>query len=380
MLSSLYKYELKKLFCSRVNMIALAGAVLMLIFLTVSSISESRPVSAEAAKELNGRAIDGQMIDELKPALRYENGTTVFEITGECEKYVPIMDVLDVMITAIDEDIDLTGIQEAGLYELRERELSQRLDKQGLSEEEKEFWCSQEEQVQKPFVYRYHRGPGNLLRAFQALGFFILLLSAAGLSGSYARETADGMNQLLLCSRYGKKELYAVKLAAGFTWILTASLIVFFSVMIPYFGIYGIEGMGEMLQLVKPLSMLPCSIGHMLAVYFGIYLLSAVLFAAVTMLLSVITQNQLAAICGIMGYLLIDLFVEFPDRYSMLQKMWALRPNAILMNSGFSNYRLIHVAGRLFLNYEAAPVIYLVIVIAALLIGRRRYHRLQAGK
>lgn len=380
MLSSLYKYELKKLFCSRVNMIALAGAVIMLIFLTVSSISESRPVSSEAAKELNGRAIDGQMIDELKPALRYKNGTTVFEITGEYEKYVPIMDVLDVMITAIDEDIDLMGIQEAGLYELREQELSQRLDKQGLSEEEKEFWRSQEERVQKPFVYRYHRGPGNLLRAFQALGFFILLLSAAGLSGSYARETADGMNQLLLCSRYGKKELYAIKLAAGFTWILTAALIVFFSVMIPYLGTYGIEGLGEMLQLAKPLSMLPCSIGHMLAVYFGIYLLSAVLFAAVTMLLSVITQNQMAAICGIMGYLLIDLFVEFPDRYSMLQKMWSLRPNAILMNSGFSNYRLLHVAGRLFLNYEAAPVIYSAIVIAALLIGRRRYHRLQAGK
>ena len=28
-----------------------------------------------------------------------------------------------------------------------------------------------------------------------------------------------------------------------------------------------------------------------------------------------------------MGYLLIDLFVEFPDRYSLLQKIWLLRPN-----------------------------------------------------
>lgn len=380
MLLTLYKFELKKLICSKVNVIAMTGSVIMLIFLAVSSISEAVPVSREAARELNGRVIDGQMIDELAPAVRYENGQPVLEISEAYEKYVPVMDVLDALTTAIDKDIDLTQIQESGLYDLREKELEQRLETQGLSEEEKAFWYSREAKVQKPFVYRYHRGPAGLLRAFQALGFFILLLSAIGLSGIYARETADSMNQLLLCSRYGRRELYMVKLAAGLTWILTAALIVFLSVMIPYFGFYGTEGMGEMLQLVKPLSMLPYNIGHMLAIYLGIYLLAAILFAAVTMLLSVITQNQMATICGLMGYLLIDLFVVFPDRFKILQKIWNLRPNAILMNSGFSNYRLIHLAGRLFLNYQAAPVIYSVIVIVALLIGRQKYRKLQIGK
>ena len=380
MLSTVFKFELKKLFCSRVNILALAGSVLMLLFLAAASISEARPVSGETARELNGRAIDDQLIDELKPALKYVGGTTVMEITGEYEKYVPVMDVLDSMITAIDDDIDLTVMSGTALYELRERELSQRLEAQGVLGEETVFWRGQEAQVQKPFVYRYHRGPANLLRAFQALGFFVLLLSAIGLSGSYARETADSMNQLLLCSRYGKRELYAVKIAAGFTWSLAAALIVFLSVMIPYFIIYGMEGMGEMLQLVKPLSMLPCSIGHMLAVYFGIYLLAAVLFAAVTMLLSVITQNQLATICGLMGYLLIDLFVEIPERFGFLKKIWLLRPNAILMNSGFSNFRLIHLAGRLLLNYQAAPILYVLVVIAAVLLGRWKYYRLQVGE
>ena len=380
MLRTIYKFELKKLFLTKVNMIAVAGAFIMLVFLTVSSISEAAPVSRAAAGELNDRAIDGQIIEELKPAIRYENGENLLKISSEYEKYVPIIDVLDVMITAIDEDIDLTKILGTMLYDLREKELSQRMERQGLTEEDKVFWYSQEAQIQKPFVYHYHRGPANLLRAFQALGFFALLLSAIGLSGTFARENSDGMNQLLLCSRYGKKELYVVKLAAGFTWILTVALLIFLSVMVPYFTVYGTEGMEEMLQLVKPLSMLPYSIGHMLAVYMGIFLLAALLFAAVTMLLSVVTQNQLATICGLMGYLLIDLFVDFPDRCRFLQKIWALRPNAILMNSGFSNYRLIHLAGRLFLNYQAAPVIYIVIVTVSLMIGRRKYCRLQVGK
>ena len=77
MLLTLYKFELKKLFCAKVNVIAMTGSVIMLIFLAVSSVSEAVPVSQEAAEELNGRVIDGQMIDELAPAVRYENGQPV---------------------------------------------------------------------------------------------------------------------------------------------------------------------------------------------------------------------------------------------------------------------------------------------------------------
>ncbi|MBQ9031124.1 MAG: ABC transporter permease subunit [Parasporobacterium sp.] len=379
MRSTIYKFELKKLFCSRVNMIAMAASAVMLVLLVVSSIYEARPVSREAAGELNGREIDDQLMEEMRPVFKYVNGMTVFEVTSEYEKYVPVIDVLDVMITAIDRDIDLTKTQASTLYDLRKRVLTQRLENQGLSEKDKEFWYSLESQIEKPFVYRYHRGPANLLRSFQALGFFVLFLSAIGLSGSFARENGDRMNQLLLCSRYGKKELYTLKLAAGFTWILAEALIMFLSVMIPYFSVYGMEGMGEMLQLVKPLSMLPYSIGYMLAIYFGIYLLAAILFAAVTMLLSVITQNQPATTCGLMGYLLIDLFVELPERFGILQKIWLLRPNVILMNSGFSNYRLIHLVGRQLLNFQAAPALYAVIVIASLMIGRWKYKGLQVG-
>ncbi len=153
---------------------------------------------------------------------------------------------------------------------MREQELKQRIEKQGLSETEKEFWRSQEAQVSKPFVYHFHSGPANLLKAFQVLGFFIFLLSTVGLSGVYARETADNMNQLLLCSRYGKKELYLIKFAAGLTWILAAAFLLLLAIFTPYSFVYGMEGMEEMLQLVKPWSMLPYTLGQMLGVYAGI--------------------------------------------------------------------------------------------------------------
>ena len=374
---TIYKYELKKLFFSKVNLVALAGTAIMLVVLVISSMTDEMPVSREAAKELDGRTIDARLIEEMKPALRYEGGTTVVEITAEYEKYVP---VLDVVLSVAGNDSDLTLPSEVDFYDLREQKLAQRIEKQGLTETEKAFWSEQEALIQKPFVYRYHSGPANLLKSFQALGFFLLLLSAIGLSGVYARETADNMNQLLLCSRYGKKELYFVKFAAGITWILAVAVVVVLAVLTPFCAVYGMEGTGEMLQLVKPLSMLPLTIGQMLLIYTGIYLLAAVLFASVAMLLSVITQNALTVICALMGYLLVDLFADFPDRFRLLQKIWSLRPNAVLMNTGFSNYRLFHIAGRMFLNYRMAPMVYVVIIVLALLIGRRKYSGLQVGK
>ena len=65
-LRTLFRYELKKLFFAKVYLIALAEAVIMLVFLVISSISEVRPVSREAAKELDGRIIDGSVMQSLR--------------------------------------------------------------------------------------------------------------------------------------------------------------------------------------------------------------------------------------------------------------------------------------------------------------------------
>ena len=161
MLRTIYLYELKKLFRARVNLIALTGAVIMLLLLVVFSISEVQPVSRDAAKELDGRTIDGELIEEMKPAMRFENGSTLIEITAEYEKYVPVMEVIT-SVTGYDRD--LTRFDGSEFYALREQELKQRIEKQGLPETEKEFWRSQEAQVSKPFVYHSHSGPANLLK------------------------------------------------------------------------------------------------------------------------------------------------------------------------------------------------------------------------
>ncbi len=377
MLKNIYKFELKKLFLAKVNLIAMGGAVIFLVILVISSFSEDQPVPRNTAKELDGRAVDARLFEEIEPGLRQENGVTLLQIAEGYEKYAPILNMIP---PVTGDDFDFSRFRKTGFYELRRQKINQRMEKQELTKAETAYWEAREAKVSKPFVYHYHSGPASLLKSYQALGFFILILSAVGLSGVYAKETADGMNQLLLCSRYGKKELYLIKFAAGITWILVTAVLVILALVIPLWVIFGMEGTGEMLQLVKPLSMLPYSIGRMLAVCTGVFLLASVLFASVTMLLSVVTQNALAVTCGLLGYLVIDLFGAVPDRLRLLQMIWSLRPNAVLMNTGFVNYRLVSIAGRLFLNYQAAPAAYIVIAAAAFLIGRYKYLRLQVGR
>lgn len=377
MLKTIYLFELKKLFWAKGNLMVLIGSAVILGLLAASSIFEERPAFRETAGNLDGRTIDAALIEELKPALEDENGQILSEVKEGDEMYAPILKVIR---QVSGEEMDFSHIQEVGWYELRRQRIRQRQEMQGLTDEEKAYWDAQESRVHKPFVYHMHSGPAGLLKSFQALGFFILILSAVGLSGVYARETSDHMNQLLLCSRNGKKQLYWIKFAAGVTWILTAAVLLVMVLLILFGGIYGLKGTNEMLQLVKPLSMLPTTIGQMLAICLGIFLLAAVLFGAVTMLLSVVTQNALVVTCVLLGYLIVDLFAEVPDRFRILQMIWSLRPNAILMNTGFVNYRLIPLAGHLFLNIQAAPVIYGLIAIASFLIGRWKYRRLQVGK
>ena len=204
MLKTIYLFEIKRLFFSKVNLAAMAGVVVIVVFLAIASASQDQPASRESAKELDGRTIDELFFEELKPALKDENGLPVLESKEGYEKYDPI---LRMVRSVTGDEFDYSRFETIGFYELRRQKIMQRMEKHGLSEAEMAYWDVKEADVHKPFRYHYHSGPANLLKSFQALGFFVLLLSAVGLSGVYARETADKMNQLLLCSRHGKKKL-----------------------------------------------------------------------------------------------------------------------------------------------------------------------------
>ena len=94
MLKTIYLFELKKLFFSRVNMIAMAGVVVIVVFLATASDTQDQPASRESAKELDGRSVDELLFEELKPALKDVNGLTILQLKEGYEKYAPVLQMI----------------------------------------------------------------------------------------------------------------------------------------------------------------------------------------------------------------------------------------------------------------------------------------------
>ena len=366
-------FELKKIFGRRWHWGALLGACLLLVILGLSQ-------AGEAGESLKGRALDARPIDEglleeLKPLLKREKGGYRLLPSGEAYQ-----GVLDILVAIAGKDADLAGLTGEGLYEIRREKIAGRMEEQGLTEREIAFWEAKEAGVEKPFVYERHEGPANLLRALQALGVFALLLLVSGLSGLYAREREEGMDPLILSSRHGKGLLFGCKWAAGFVWTLAVSSLLLLALGLSYGMVYGMEGMDAMIQLLRPWCMASMTMGQMLAIGIGLYLLSSFMFAGAIMFLSGWIRSTMTVTVVMLGYLLLDMFADFPDRWKTLKTIWSLRPGAVLMNTGSSNLRLVSVGGWLLSNLEAAPVCYLALSCLFLWLGRRCYLRLQVGR
>ena len=137
MLKTIYLFELKKLFLTKVNLIALIVSVVMLVLLAISSISEDYPTFRETSKELDGRAIDEKLFEEMEPALKYENGLALLQVKEGYERYAPI---LNMIMPVSGDEIDFSRFKGMGFYDLRRQRIMQRLEKQGLSEAEKAYW------------------------------------------------------------------------------------------------------------------------------------------------------------------------------------------------------------------------------------------------
>lgn len=71
--------------------------------------------------------------------------------------------------------------------------------------------------------------------------FFVAAMTVIGLAGSFSREYAGGMDQLLFSSKHGKSRLTAAKLGAAA--IYCASIVLYFAalVLLLYGGSYGLE-------------------------------------------------------------------------------------------------------------------------------------------
>lgn len=376
---TLYKFELRKIINRKILWIT-GGILLMALLLwglasavlpqsreysTVSlSGLEMNRAEREAAEQIAGRKIEQKLLDEMQPA--YEE----FIVDGDYKKALPYLDIYNFIGTVLgtNASAEILNCDSDTFYAM----LNTQLEANALAGREENI--SYNEQL---FYQGYFDGWRQMASMMKVLACMEIMFIAICLSTVFTVEHTRKTDQVILCSRFGKKRLYFAKLMAGLTVGIAFTLIL----SLLMFGIiaflYGFDGYNTILQfvLMRPFNL---TLGQAVMILIGLSFAGAILVSVFTMALSELTKNSVGTIGIIAGILILTMFImEMPANLKILSEIWYMLPSNLVSLNGAFRYSMFLLGERAMLSYQIAPIVYFAMAIIFSIIGKIVYNRYQ---
>ena len=338
----------------------------------------------ENGRRLSGRKIDDSLLQEMQQAFNKFTGReeSDYMLDQEYQKtarpYVPLKNTLRYMLW--ESDSDLSEISEKEFYEKRAELVSEKWEAYMLSKEEKAYWQEKEDRLEKPFTYQYAAGYDYLvsMSGVYMVCMFATFLTAICLGSVFTEEHGRKTDQLVLCSRLGREQVYYAKIAAGTLAALAAAGILLVLSVVMSFAIYGPDGFSAQIQLSGGTVSDKTSIGQVFLIMAGILFLSVALTGIFTMVLSELTKSSIAAMSVVIGILFAARLVSIPARFRLLSQLWNYIPiNLLKSDAGFQDVRLVSFAGLKFNAWEFSIILYILLIILLVAAGKNIYCRYQ---
>lgn len=401
---TLYQYELKKIW--KRKMVRITTGILMLIAVYMG-VSESLTTGhsktngsttvymngfefvafeKENAQMISGRKIDDALLEEVKAAYQRvhvadkegDSMTTMYMKDGEDaeqlfklrEQYTEIYRYVRNIMGNYEA---IHSISEDALYQKRNEKLQSLWEEQFLTEEEKAYWLEKEDSIEKPFVYSYAEGWSTILDEFLSLIFMLSLGIAICLSNVFSDEHLRKTDQLILCSKYGKKKLFYAKIAAGVSFGTAIGAGLLCLTMLSTFSVYGVEGFDTAIQVYLPVCSWNLTMGQAVLFMSVVYLFAAVFLSIMTMFLSEALENGIAVMGLMTGGMLFTMVGDIPYRFRMVSQLYGLLPTVLLRVWQLWDDRLLKPFGVYLANFQSALVIWLAISVVLICIGSRLY-------
>lgn len=373
---TLYKFELRKIVGRRI--VWITGGVLLvglLIWGVASAVlPQSREYSdsslngyaanraeREAAKQISGRIIDQQLIDEMRPA--YED----FILNGNYKDALPYLDIYNFIGTTLgtQASAEILNCDSQIFYETLNAQLEANTPA-GLTESIS---------FDEPVTYNgYFDGWRQIADMMKFIACMEIMFIAICLSAVFTVEHTRKTDQVILCTRLGKKKLYTAKILAGLTvgigFALLISLFMFMIIAL----LYGFDGYNTILQfvLLRPFDL---SIGEAALILVVLSFFGAALVSVFTMMLSEVTKNSIATIGTIAGVLLVTMFImEMPANLKLLSEIWYMLPSNLVSLNGAFRYSIFNLGSSPLVAYQYAPFMYVILVVIFSLIGKLAYN------
>ena len=268
----------------------------------------------------------------------------------------------------------------AQLYDLRKDYLQARRAQESLSDEEKAFLTAQEEDITTPFIYRYCGSYKSILATFTILSVMVSFLTAVCIPPVSAEEHSRKTDQIILCTRFGRRPAFLAKLFTAVIFSVAAALLLFISFAVPSFVIYGTEGFSAQIQF----HILDCTwkltIGQSVLILFGISIAAAIMLGCAALYLAEHFRSSIPAMGVLIGFLLISSFFNIPGQFRVLSQIWSYCPAKLIsVAGGLIDHRLVPFFGTYLASYQVGPFIYLILALLFAFGGYFVWRRWQAG-
>ncbi len=290
-------------------------------------------------------------------------------------QYGNIWDTLESMVTQENMTEDLTG---EDYYAAVDAERDRVYQAWGLTEEERAWWDAQAAELETPLTLTGYPDGGwcNLAETAYVGNIFIFLFAIIALAGLFPMERQRRTDALVQCARNGGTPLYAAKFLAGLTVSFAGALVITVSMAAACLLLLGPEDAATAVQqLMNPTYGAPMTVRRLALTVCAVYLAASLVHAAFVMAAGLCTKGGTSAMAVCFGAMMLFIMLPaLPMSHPRLSHVWSLLPAVFGSNGVVYDLRLVHIGGYL-TNYQAAPLLWLVMTLALAALGLALHRR-----
>ena len=394
----LVHFELKKILCRKITWISFGivfGIMLTVGFyrafvshevngVRVTAHEEEMQIKAEE-KKLAGRMINDELLEDMFQAMAADEAAFQPYRTfyNELVRDLCSSNTLALSSGSVAGAKEVLGIspEEDLIYAARRKKIERSLEDQYLTEGEKAYWRNVlDKEKNIPWEYDYYQGVDYVWVAAYTAIVLIALMLAVCLANLFADEHQKRTDQLVLCTRNGKKLLFGAKMTAGGLFTLVSTGLVLLATAVPQLMMFGADGWNAPIQLVTPNSMVQMTFWEMILYTYALAIIASLLYCSIILCCSELFRNSTVAVLAVIVILvLVPMIVVVPYEYRVLSQIFDLNPITVLAIWSVVDFRLVPFFGSYLTVHQVAPMLYIVLAAMFVLIGRRAYLRFQVS-
>lgn len=213
---------------------------------------------------------------------------------------------------------NLTKEQAADFYQYREQKIQSVTDNYPLNAHSKEILNHLADKVKTPFVVDYIGGYDRYQALLITVGLISMFVIAICIAPLFAGEYTTHVDQLILSTRHGKKELIYAKVFTGLTLSVAVQIILLGACFLTCMSIFGWDGIKAPIQLSSPLNIYPINMLQATILSSICSIMAGVLIAGVSMYLSSRLKTSFGVIILTSILIIAPMFIQVESTGSAL--------------------------------------------------------------